>query len=104
MDVRPGGVWRFIQHDADGNEFGFNGEYREIVPPERLVNTFEFEGMPGHIIIDTAMFEELPDGKTKLTVTSLFDTVEDRDGMLKSGMEGGAIETWDRLAELLASV
>ena len=104
MDVRPGGVWRFIQHDADGNEFGFNGEYREIVPPERLVNTFEFEGMPGHIIVDTAMFEELPDGKTKLTVTSLFDTVEDRDGMLKSGMEGGAIETWDRLAELLASV
>ena len=103
MDVRPGGVWRFIQRDANGNEYAFNGEYREIVPPERLVNTFEFEGVPGHIIVDTATFEEQPDGKTKLTVTSLFDTVEDRDGMLKSGMEDGAIETWDRLAELLAS-
>ncbi len=103
MDVRPGGVWRFVQRDADGNEYAFNGEYREIVPPERLVNTFEFEGVPGHIVVDTATFEELPGGKTRLTVTSLFASVEDRDGMLASGMEGGAIETWDRLAELLAN-
>jgi len=104
MDVRPGGVWRFIQRDANGNEYGFNGEYQEIVPPERLVNTFEWEGMPGHIIVDSATFEALPDGKTRLTVTSLFASVEDRDGMLASGMEGGANETWDRLAELLAKI
>ncbi len=103
MDVRPGGVWRFIQRDTAGNEFGFNGEYREILPPERLVSTFEFEGMPGHIVVDTATFEELPGGKTRLTVTSLFASVEDRDGMLASGMEGGANETWDRLTELLAN-
>lgn len=102
MDVKPGGAWRFVQRDADGNEDGFRGEYQEIVPPERLVNTFEWEGMPGHIIVDSAIFEALPDGKTKLTITSRFASVEDRDGMLQSGMESGANETWDRLAELLA--
>ncbi len=103
MDVRPGGVWRFVQSSADGNQDGFRGEYREIIPPQRLVNTFEWEGMPGHIVVDTAIFEELPGQKTRLTVTSLFASVEDRDGMLASGMEDGANETWDRLAELLAN-
>lgn len=102
LDLKPGGLWRFVQRDPTGNEYAFNGEYREIVAPERLVNTFEFEGMPGHILVDTAIFEALPDGKTKVSVTSRFDSVEDRDGMLQSGMEGGAVETWDRLAELLA--
>jgi uncharacterized protein YndB with AHSA1/START domain len=103
MDARPGGVWRFVQRDADGNDFAFNGVYREIVPPERVVDTFEFEGMPGHIILETVTFEEY-DGKTKLTVKSLFQTVEDRDGMLKSGMEKGATETMDRFAELLKEI
>lgn len=103
MDVRPGGVWRFVQRQGDGIEYGFHGEYHEVVPPERLVNSFEFEGMPGHVVVDTAVFEALPDGKTRLTVTSLFASVEDRDGMLASGMEGGANETWDRLAEWLAT-
>lgn len=102
MDVRPGGTWRFIQREADGNEYAFNGEYLEVTPPERLVNTFEFELMPGHIIEDTATFEDLG-GKTRVTVTSLFANVEDRDGMLQSGMEEGAVESWDRLAEYLAS-
>ena len=100
LDLRPGGAWRYIQRDADGNEYAFNGEYREVTPPERLVNTFEFEPMPGHVIVDTATFEDV-DGKTKVTVTSLFASVEDRDGMLSSGMEAGANESWDRLAELL---
>jgi uncharacterized protein YndB with AHSA1/START domain len=103
MDVRPGGVWRYIHKGPDGAEFGFNGEYREIVPPERLVSTFEFEGMPGHIVVDTAVFEE-QDGKTKVTVTSLFQSREDRDGMLESGMESGANESWDRLAELIETL
>jgi uncharacterized protein YndB with AHSA1/START domain len=100
MDVRPGGSWRFVQRDSDGNEYGFRGEYREIVPPVRLVYTFEFEGMPGHILVETITFEE-HDGKTTVSSTSLFSSVEDRDGMLESGMESGAIESWDRLAELL---
>src|SRR5438128_7328723 len=100
MDVRPGGVWRYISRGADGTEFAFHGTYREIKRPERLVSTFEFEGMPGHVVVDTATFEERG-WKTQVTVTSRFESVEDRDGMLKSGMEDGAAETWDRLAELL---
>ncbi len=98
MDFRPGGAWRFVQRGPDGTEHAFRGVYREIAPPGRLVYTFEFEGMPGHEALETRTFVE-QDGKTKLTSTVLFESVEDRDGMLQSGMEGGAAETWDRLAE-----
>jgi len=101
MEVRPGGVWRIVQREADGNEYAFHGVYHEILPPERLTYTFEFEGMPGHILLETVMLEE-QDGKTKMTDKSVFQSVEDRDGMLQSGMEAGAIELMDRLAELLA--
>jgi len=101
MDVRPGGAWRLVQRDPDGNEFAFNGVYHEVLPPERLVYTFEFEGVPGHVLLETVTFEEL-DGKTRLTDRSVFQTVEDRDAMVQSGMESGAKETMDRLAELLA--
>jgi len=103
LEVKVGGVWRFVQRDAAGNEYAFNGVYREIVPPERLSYTFEFEGMSGHVVIETVTFEE-HDGKTKLTATSLFQSVEDRDGMLQSGMEEGANESQERLAELLATL
>jgi uncharacterized protein YndB with AHSA1/START domain len=103
MDVRPGGAWRFVSRGADGEEFAFNGVYREIVPPERLVYTFEFEGLPGPVLLETVAFEE-HDGRTMLTDTLLFDTVEDRDGMLESGMESGATESMDRLAELLQTM
>jgi uncharacterized protein YndB with AHSA1/START domain len=101
LDLRPGGAWRFVQRDDQGNEYAFRGEYREIVAPERLVNTFEWEGMPGHIVVDTLTLEELGNGKTLMTTRSLFASKEDRDGMLASGMEGGADESWDQLAELL---
>ena len=103
MDVRPGGRWRYVQVEADGREYAFYGEYREVVPPERLVSTFEFEGFPGKVTVDATTFEER-DGKTFLTTRSRFDSVEDRDGMLASGMEGGAVETWDRLAEYLQTL
>jgi len=76
MDVRPGGTWRFVQRDAEGNEYGFHGEYREVVPPKRLVGSFEYEGMPGHVLVETATFEEIR-GKTKLTQSSLFQNSED---------------------------
>ena len=76
------------------------GEFREIVRPERITWTFEFEGMPGHVSVDTVTFEER-DGKTTIRATSVFDTVEDRDGMLQSGMEEGAAETYERLDEYL---
>ncbi len=101
MDVRPGGRWRYIHRDSDGNEYAFRGEYREVVPPERLVSTFEFEGMPGHVVIDTLVLSE-EEGGTRLTATSLFESTDDFDGMIASGAESGMIDTWERLAELLA--
>jgi len=104
MDFRPGGAYRFVQRGDDGAEYGFRGEFREILPPERIVWTFEFEGMPGHTSVDTLTLEDLGGGKTRLTAHSLFETVEDRDGMLNSGMQEGASETWDRLAEYLQTL
>ena len=101
MDVRPGGSWRFVIHQSDGTETAFRGTYREITPPERIVKTFEWEGMPGHVAVETATFEDLGD-RTKLTETSLFHTTEERDGMLASGMERGMNEMYARLDELLA--
>jgi uncharacterized protein YndB with AHSA1/START domain len=99
MDVRPGGVWRFVQRDECGNEYAFHGVYHEI-SQKRLVQTFEFEGMSGHVLLEICTFEDI-DGKTRLTEKSVYESVEDRDGMLKSGMKEGAIETMDRLAELV---
>jgi uncharacterized protein YndB with AHSA1/START domain len=103
MDVRPGGAWRYVSRGEDGAEFAFNGVYQEIVPPERIVCTFEYEGMPGHVSVDTATFEER-DGRTTLTVRSRFATVEDRDGMINSGMEAGFAETLDRLLEYVRTM
>jgi uncharacterized protein YndB with AHSA1/START domain len=100
LEAKPGGAWRFVQRAPSGEEYGFKGEFREVVPPERFTWTFEFEGMPGHVIVETMTFEDL-NGKTKLTATSVFDSIEDRDGMLQTGMEEGAIESWNRLEELL---
>ena len=88
-DVRPGGIWRFVQRDSDGNEYIFNGMYHEIVPPKRLVYTFEFEGMPGHVTVETVTFEKEHGNKTKLTSKSFFQTVEDRDIMLNLRVGGG---------------
>jgi uncharacterized protein YndB with AHSA1/START domain len=101
MDVRTGGRWRFIVRDADGTETAFRGAYREVTPPERIVQTFEWEPMAGHVSVETATFEDLGD-RTKVTTVSLFHTPEERDGMLASGMEGGLNETYARLDELLA--
>jgi len=101
-EVRPGGLWRIVQRDPEGNEFAFHGVYHEIVPPERVVRTFEYEGAAGHVLLETATFEEF-EGKIRLTATSVFQSVEDRDAMVRSGMEQGASESMDRLAELLAS-
>jgi uncharacterized protein YndB with AHSA1/START domain len=103
MDFRPGGSWRFVTRDADGNEYAFRGEYRQIVPGERIVQTFEFEGMPGQVSVETMTLEER-DGRTTLTVLGAVDSVEERDGMLQSGMADGAAETYDRLEEYLGTI
>jgi uncharacterized protein YndB with AHSA1/START domain len=102
FDFREGGKWRIV-HRGDDGEFGFRGEFREIVRPDRITWTFEFEGMPGHISVETLTFTDEA-GKTRLTALSRFDSREDRDGMLQSGMEDGARETWDRLAEYVKTL
>ena len=96
MDFRVGGKWRFVERSPEGTEDGFRGEFREIVLNTRIAQTFEWEGMPGHISLDTAEFSEV-DGRTLLVATSKFDSKEDLDGMMASGMEVGAGMSYDRL-------
>jgi uncharacterized protein YndB with AHSA1/START domain len=101
MDVRPGGSWRYIHRDAGGHEYAFRGVYHEVLSPDRLVYTFEFEGMPGHILLETVTFGE-QGGKTMLMDHSVFQTLEDRDGIFSSELEKEALESMDRFDELLA--
>lgn len=101
LDPKQGGIWRFISKDSAGNEYAFHGVYHAVIPNDRLVYTFEFEGMPGHVLLETIIFEE-HDGKTLVSDMSVFQTVEARDGMLENGMEEGANESFDQMEELLA--
>jgi len=103
MEVKRGGHWRFVEHSPQG-ENGFEGRYREVTPPERIVQTFEWDGMPGHVVVEQVMLEDLGDGRTKLVNISLFHTTEERDGMLHSGMEGGVNDSYAALDALLASM
>lgn len=102
LEARHGGLWRIVQRDPAGTVYGFRGVYHDSVAPERLVRTFEFEGMPGHVAMETVVFEEVG-GATQVTVTSVFQSQEDRDGMVQAGAEGGVVESWDRLEDLLRS-
>src|SRR4030066_614634 len=102
MVVIPGGIWRFLQRDQEGKEYGFHGVYHDVVIPERLVYTMEYEGMPRHVTLYVDTFED-DKGKTIMTSTTIFESVEDRDQMLKWGMEDGTTETTNRLNELLAT-
>jgi uncharacterized protein YndB with AHSA1/START domain len=99
IDLRVGGRYRFVEH-ADGVAHAFRGEFREIVPPERLTMTFEYEGDPGHIAVQTIVLEER-DGRTYLTGTTRFDSRADRDGMMDSGMEAGANKSYEALDRYL---
>jgi uncharacterized protein YndB with AHSA1/START domain len=101
MEVKEGGRWRFVQRDPSGEVSAFHGVYHAVIAPERLVQTFEYEGMPGHVLLETITFEE-QNGKTRVTSQSVYQSVEDRDGMVASGMEQGESESAERLAELLA--
>jgi uncharacterized protein YndB with AHSA1/START domain len=103
LEARPGGRWRFAERDKDGNEYAFHGVYHDIVTPERIVQTFEFEGMPGHVLLETSTFEDIG-GRTKIVTHSVYQSVEDRDGMVASGMEYGAEEGYQQLDELLATL
>ncbi len=103
FEPRTGGSWRYVQRDQGGNEFAFHGVHHEVLPPERMIGTFEFEGLPetGHALLQVARFGELPGNQTRLTSQSVFLSVEDRDGMMQTGMEEGINQSYERLDELL---
>ena len=100
-----GGRYRYIHKDQNGNEFGFHGVFHEI-SEDLMIQTFEFEGLPekGHVTLDSMRLEELPGDRTRLTIQSLFRSVEDRDGMVQAGMEQGMREGYERLDELLENM
>ncbi len=101
LENRDGGKWRFLHTNTDGNDFGFHGVFHGMPSPEGIVRTFEFEGKPGHVCLETLTFEERG-GKTVACTNSVYQSVEDRDGMIRSGMEEGLDDTLDRLDELIA--
>ena len=103
LEPKRGGRWRFVEHGPEGAN-GFEGRYREVIAPERIVQTFEWDGMPGHVIVETMTLEDLGDGRTKIVTVSLFHTTEERDGMLHSGMEQGMNESYAALDKVLASL
>jgi len=100
-EFRVGGHWRLIEHDGD-ESYGFEGRFREIAPREQIVQSFEWDGMPAHVTIDTTTFVDLGDGRTKVVTDSLFHTTEERDGMLEAGMAQGIAEGYAILEGLLA--
>jgi uncharacterized protein YndB with AHSA1/START domain len=102
LEVERGGHWRFVEHSPEGVH-GFEGRFREVTPPQRVVQTFEWDGMPGYVVINTMTLEDLGDGRTKVVTVSLFHTTEERDGMLSSGMETGLNESYAALDRLLAT-
>jgi len=101
-DAHTGGSYAYTHHDQDGGEYGFSGTFHSVTP-ELLVQTFEFDGYPGHVSLESARFEALDGGRTRVTTHSVYQSVEDRDGMVASGMEGGLTEGYERLDELLAT-
>lgn len=102
LDARPGGKWRFVQRTAEGQTIAFFGEYRVISPPDKFVNTFGFDGMPGDPGEEEYNFIDLGNGRTLLRTYSKFKSKEELQAVLESGMEHGANETYDRLEEFLA--
>lgn len=99
-EMERGGHWRYVEH-SDGAQHGFEGRYREVTPKSRVVRTFEWDGMPGHVIVESMTLEDLGDGRTLLRTVSQFHTPEERDGMIGSGMEGGMNESFAALDRLL---
>jgi uncharacterized protein YndB with AHSA1/START domain len=103
FEMRDGGSYRYT-HERDGHKYAFHGVSHEVLEPERIIGTFEFDGLPekGHVILGTTKFEELPDGRSRLVHQSVFQSVADRDGMIQSGMEHGVTEGYEKLDELMA--
>jgi uncharacterized protein YndB with AHSA1/START domain len=101
FDCRTGGSYRYL-HTQDGEEYGFHGSFHEVRPSEVIVQTFTFEGAPDGVALERMTFEDLGNGRTRITGTSLVESFEARDAMLASGMDAGVREGYERLDELLA--
>lgn len=103
FEMHDGGSYRYT-HERDGHKYAFHGVSHEVLAPERIIGTFEFDGLPekGHVILGTTRFEELPGGRSRVVHQSVFQSVADRDGMIQSGMERGVNEGYEKLDELLA--
>lgn len=101
FELERGGHWRFVEHSSHGVH-GFEGRFREVSPPDRLVWTFEWDGMPGYVVLETTTFDDLGDGRTRVGTTALFYTTQERDGMLAAGMETGLNQSYEALDRLLA--
>lgn len=99
-DCRTGGSYRYV-HTSDGNEFGFHGSFHDVAP-NRIVQTFTFEGFPEQVALETLVLEDLGNGRTRLSTQSLVDDFDARDAFVASGMEEGVREGYERLDELLA--
>jgi uncharacterized protein YndB with AHSA1/START domain len=102
VDLKVGGKWRFVLRGPDGKDMGMSGVYREIMAPDRSVHTESFDDFPGESLVTTVLVEDR--GRTTLTATVLYPSQEVRDAVIKSGMEHGAAESYDKLAEYLASI
>lgn len=103
FELERGGHWRFVEHSAEGAH-GFEGRFREITPKDRIVMTFEWDGMPAYVIVETVEFQDVGDGRTRIVTTSLFHTNEERDGMMAAGMEQGLNESYAALDRVLAAL
>jgi uncharacterized protein YndB with AHSA1/START domain len=103
FDPTAGGRWRIVHIDPDGNEYGFNGVVHSVVPNQRIIQTFEFEGLPGHVCLQTLTLEET-DGETKVTEHAVYQSVEDRDGMADSGARDFAPIGMAQLAEVVSKL
>ncbi len=105
MDAFDGGSYRFL-HERDNHVYAFHGVYHEVLTPERIIGTFEFDGLPekGHVIMGTTKFEDLGGGRSRIVHQSVFQSVGDRDGMIASGMERGVTQGYDKLDIILKNL
>jgi uncharacterized protein YndB with AHSA1/START domain len=101
VDLRVGGGFRFVLRSPDGRDLGMRGTYRELVPGERSIHTESFDDFPGESTVTTVLVEQK--GTTTLSATLLYPSREIRDAVIQSGMEHGAGESYDKLAELLSN-
>ncbi|RWZ68031.1 polyketide cyclase [Labedella populi] len=100
-DFRTGGRYRYLHHDPKGGDYGFNGVFHVVRQNEFAIQTFEFEGLPDVVSIESLRFEDLGDGRTRLSGHAVYPTQEARDGMVESGMETGMRQGYERLESIL---